>query len=56
MAIQIVFTPELWWAIVTLVKFGIDMSGTHTDEEIIQRAKDEEARSDALQKRQEGTE
>ena len=53
MSIQIVFTPELWWAIVTLVKFGVDMSGTYTEEQIIQRAKDEEARSDALQKRQE---
>jgi len=53
MAVQIVFTPELWWAITSLIKFGVELAGTYTPEEIIERAKIEEARSDRLQERQE---
>lgn len=53
MSIQIVFTPELWWAITSLAKFGVELIGTYTPEEVIERAKTEEARSDRLQERQE---
>ena len=53
MAIQLVLTPEVAMAIFSLVKSGVELIGEFTDEQLIQMAKDEEARSDRLQDRQE---
>ena len=44
---------EIMALIVALIRSGIELSGGYTDEQLRQMAVDEEARSDALQKRQE---
>ena len=54
MAVQIVFTPELFMALTTLIKSGIELIGEFTDEQLIQMAADQKIRSEQLQKRQEG--
>ena len=51
---EIVITAEMFIAIASLIKSGVELIGSFTEEELIQMAKDEEARSERLQKRQEG--
>lgn len=53
MAVQIVISAATYLAIAALIKSGVELIGTFTDEELIQMAADQEARSAALQKRQE---
>ena len=53
MAVQIVITPELFMALTTLIKSGVELIGTYTEEQLIQMSADEKIRSEALQKRQE---
>lgn len=54
MAVQIVISPELFLALTTLIKSGIELIGEYTEDQLIQMAADETARSEALQNRQEG--
>ena len=51
MAIYI--SQELLAAILSLINSGVKLVGGYTDEELLKMAADEEARSDALQERQE---
>ena len=56
MAVQIVITPELFMALTTLIKSGVELIGEFTEDELLKMAADERVRSELLQKRQEGGE
>jgi len=56
MAVKIVIDAELFMALTTLIKSGIELIGDFTREELLQMAADQKLRSEALQKRQEGGE
>lgn len=53
MPINITITPAMFLAIQALVKSGIELIGTFTEDQLIKMANDEELRSQRLQKRQE---
>ena len=54
MAVQIVITRELFMALTTLIKSGVELIGEFTKDELLKMAADQKVRSEALQKRQEG--
>ena len=54
MSVVITITPEMYIAIASLIKSGVELIGDFTEEKLIQMARDQEARSDRLQQRQEG--
>jgi len=56
MAVQIVITRELFMALTTLIKSGVELIGEFTKDELLKMAADQKVRSEALQKRQEGGE
>ena len=56
MAVQIVISAELFMALTTLIKSGIELIGEFTEEQLLQMSADQKARSEQLQVRQEGGE
>jgi len=56
MAVKIVFDAEMFMALTTLIKSGVELIGEFTKDELLKMAADQKVRSEALQKRQEGGE
>ena len=56
MAVKIVLDAQMFMALSTLIKSGVELIGEFTREELLQMAADQKVRSAALQKRQEGGE
>ena len=56
MAVKIVIDAQMFMALTTLIKSGVELIGEFTRKELLQMAADQKVRSEALQKRQEGGE
>ena len=56
MAVKIVLDAQMFMALTTLIKSGVELIGEFTREELLQMAADQKVRSEGLQARQEGGE